>query len=465
MSVSSRYVEMINGLHATWTPHDGQIQIGKALFNDGKDIFSQCGRNWGKTEFVCYVLWRWAFSNPGSENYYFAPYMKQAREILWASGRLQSFAPKEWIKDINYSEMRITLTNGSFIKLDGSDNVEAYRGVKPRGISVFDEFKDFRPEFYDAYDPNRAAHNSPLIIIGTPPDRECQFVKIADVFKNDPDKIFYQGPTHVNPHISKEWLAKKEKELVLKGEEDVWQREYLAEYVPGGASKIFPQISVQYVYPHAQLIREVDADRKKLEFLCIADPGAATTFGVLFVALNPYTKVWYVLDEIYEQDQSRMSTRQVGSEVGKKRLELMQDSRVEWRNIFDEAAQWFANEMLDNFEEAWEPTHKSVRKKETSISIVRDILVHEKIKISDRAKEFFGEMDNYFKDKNGNIPKLRDHLIDAFRYAIDAVHYELREEGEYLESEDENFRGARISDDFPELNDWGERVSEGYLDH
>jgi len=455
---------MINGLHRTWDPHDGQVQIGKALFNNGKDVFAQCGRNWGKTEFISYALWRWAYSYPGSENYYFAPYMKQAREILWASCRLQQFGPKEWIKGKpNDTEMRVTLTNGSFIKLDGSDNVEAYRGVKPRGLSVLDEFKDFRPEFYDAYDPNRAAHNSPLIIIGTPPDRECQFIKLSEVFKQDKDKVFYQGPTHVNPHISREWLEKKRIELIAKGEEDVWQREYLAEYTPGGASKIFPQFSVQCVYPHEQIMKRVRDDSKKLEFMCIADPGAATTFGVLFIAFNPYTKVWYLLDELYETEQSKMSTKQIGERIRKIREELITDTRVEWRNIFDEASQWFRNEMLDNFDEQWEPTHKSIRLKETSISIVRDVLTQDKIQVSKRCVEFFGEMDNYFKDRNGKIPKIRDHLIDCYRYSLDAVHYELREEHEYIEALDEDFRAAKISDDFPGLNEWGEHVSEGYL--
>ena len=157
----------IEALHRKWTPHPAQVELGRALLSGGfLDVFGQCGRNFGKTELVGYLTWRYAFTFPRSENYYFAPYMKQAREIMWASRRIQDFGPKDWIESINNTEMRITFKNGSFIKLDGSDNVDAYRGVKPKGLTIYDEFKDFRPEFHEAYDPNRAAFNSPLLIIG-----------------------------------------------------------------------------------------------------------------------------------------------------------------------------------------------------------------------------------------------------------------------------------------------------------
>jgi len=73
------YVEMVQALHAVWTPHAGQIEIGKALFNEEiKQIFAKCGRNFGKTDLICYCLWRYAKMTPGSENYYFAPLTNQA---------------------------------------------------------------------------------------------------------------------------------------------------------------------------------------------------------------------------------------------------------------------------------------------------------------------------------------------------------------------------------------------------
>ena len=101
-------------LHKRWAPHPAQAQIGHALLVRGcTDIFAVCGRNFGKTELVAYLLWRYAFTYPGSENYYFSPFMKQSREILWETNRLQSFGPKSWLNgNPNNTEMRIRFRNG-----------------------------------------------------------------------------------------------------------------------------------------------------------------------------------------------------------------------------------------------------------------------------------------------------------------------------------------------------------------
>lgn len=446
---------MIEGLHTTWVPHPGQALVIRELFhNETKDIFVQAGRNWGKTELMSYCLWRYAISHPGSENYYFSPFQRQSREILWASQRLQRFGPIDWIEGKpNDSEMRVRFKNGSFIKVDGSDNVESYRGVKPRGISVFDEFKDFRPEFFDAYDPNRAAFDSPLLIIGTPPDRECQFLSVGADFRKNTDKQFFKAPTSENPHISKDWLEKKRLELCGRGEEDVWQREYMAEFVPGGLSKIFPMLSTSIVKPHEQIMKQLFKDQRKLEWYVIADPAAASTFAVLYLALNPYTKHWYATDEIYESEQARMSVRVIGKEIETTKRELSEIG--DWNNVYDEAETWFANEYLDAFQVGWQPTKKSAHDKEGGLSLIKDTLLAGKLTMSDRCQKLFWEMDNYFKDKNGKIPKANDHLIDCFRYAQSAAHYSLNEETEYLEEKDENFRGARISDDFPGYSEIG----------
>lgn len=454
------YANVLSELHKRWTPHQGQIDLGRPLFTSRRDVFGQCGRNFGKTDFVAYALWRWALLNPGSENYYFAPFMKQAREILWASRRIQNFGPSKWIKSVNNSEMRIIFTNDSFIKLDGSDNVDAYRGIKPKGLSVFDEFKDFRPEFYDAYDPNRATHQSPLVIIGTPPDRECQFLEVASEFKKNENKHFYHGPTSANPYIGEKWLKAKELEYIQKGEEDAWQREYLAEYVPGGISKVFSGLSRDHVVPHEQLVEQTLRDHRKLSWHTTADPAGSSVFAVLFSAIHPYKKEVYVFDELYIEDQSSMSVGQVGPLILEKKRELDQYSRFDWIQTYDEAESWFYNEMHSQFNEFFQPTRKAMNKKEHGISLIKDLLHDKKVLISDRCVKLFWEMDNYYRDKNGKLPKLRDHLIDCFRYTLDASHYSINEEVEYKWEEDENVRYKTIQDEISGVNKWGEPISD-----
>jgi hypothetical protein len=242
--------------------------------------------------------------------------MTQAREILWASRRVQTFGPEEWIEgNPNNTEMRITFKNGSFIKLAGSDNVDSYRGVKPKGLTVLDEFKDFRPEFLEAYDPNRAAFDSPMMIIGTPPEFENQFTSLAKIYESDPNKRFFQMPTSVNPHISREWLEKKKAELYALGEGDKWEREYEAKFVTGGASAIFPMLSRKSMISHDQMLGRIWKDRKKLEWVLWADPAGASCFAVLFCAINPYNKDIYCLDEIYETTQAEMTVSKIWKRI------------------------------------------------------------------------------------------------------------------------------------------------------
>ena len=440
----------IKALHDRWIPHPAQIEIGRPLISgEVKELFAQCGRNFGKSELVSYLLWRYAFTFPNSENYYFAPYMKQAREILWSSRRIQDFGPSEWIEDINNTEMRITFKNQSFIKLDGSDNVEAYRGVKPRGLSVFDEFKDFRPEFYEAYDPNRAAFDSPLMIIGTPPEFEGQFTKLAETYKTDPKKRFFRFPSSSNPHISTEWLESKKKELYDRGEGDKWEREYEANFVRGGSSAIFPMLSERFIHSHNTLMGELWRDRKKLTWCVWLDPAAASCFAVLFCAINPYSKTIYCLDEVYEMDQGQMTVGKLWPRIRDKKNELWDDG--DWRQGYDEAATWFANEVLDLFSEHLEPTQKMKNDKMTGLSLIKDAMLYGKLKLSDKCQKLFWELEHYRKDSSGKIPKKDDHLIDCFRYIFDAFQYSIKNEVEPKVDSVVAKRGYTLEQDFPDL--------------
>jgi hypothetical protein len=463
--VRSELTRIANGIQELgklWTPHPAQLAIGQAFIRDQvKEVFAQCGRNFGKSELVAYLLWRWAWSHSKSENYYFAPFMKQAREILWASRRIQDFGPKGWIKDVNNTEMRVTLTNGSFIKLDGSDNVDAYRGVKPKGLSVFDEFKDFRPEFYEAYDPNRAAHDTPLFIVGTPPDHDCQFVHVAAEYQRDKKKRFFAFPTEANPHISRDWLERKRVELYARGDGDQWEREYMARFVKGGRAAIFPMLNKQHVIPHDQLMRDLYRDKRKLEWILWADPAGASCFAVLFLAINPYSRKIYCLDEIYETDQAQMTVGKIGRRIFEMREDLMDYPGIEWRQGYDEAETWFSNEMLDLFNEHFEPSQKAKSDKLSGLALIKDALTENLFVMSDRCKKLYWEMENYRKDDSGKIKKMNDHLIDSLRYSLDAARYTVKDSPEPVPPEASPFwRGARPSDDFPEFSDIGEPTEE-----
>lgn len=156
------------------------MAVARALFIDGcKDIWVEGGRKGGKSYgVICYCAWRWAGMFPGSHIYYYAPEQKQAKEILWAPQIIQNFGPREYLTGKpNDTEMRVNFKNGSYIKLDGSDNFDSVRGISSAHLFFLDERRDFKKEFFPAFDPNRARFMAPVISTSTPPEAEGPYTE------------------------------------------------------------------------------------------------------------------------------------------------------------------------------------------------------------------------------------------------------------------------------------------------
>lgn len=430
-----KYLEVLEELHKTWQPHAGQLQVGKQFYNNTNitTIFLQNGRKWGKSEFVIYFLWRHAMMNPGSSCYYFAPLAKQAKEIVWSERRLQNFGPRKWIAKIDNNEMRITFTNGSFIKVDGSDSYEAYRGTQP-SCAVYDEFKDFHPQFHEGMGPNLAVKRAPLLIIGTPPRVDArnyvQYLQLADECKARTDSLFMCRPTSDNPVISKEWLNSEKEKLTARGDLDVYFREYEARMVSGGKRAIFPMFNRDtFARPLHQIMKEIEHDKRKLEWFVVLDPGTTTCFAVLFGAIHPYTKKIYLLDCIYEKSQANTSVMQIFPRILDKVELLYSNSDIsdDWFRVIDEAAAWATTEILNQCSVFFHPTQKSKNKKEDGVSLIKDVMLQEMIVMSDTLEPFFYEMENYISDDLGRIPKKNDHLIDCFRYLLGHANYDVNQ--------------------------------------
>lgn len=422
------YAAVLEDLHEVFKPHAGQVLVGKSLFYHGNSMaFLQCGRKFGKTCFSIYSLYRYALSFPGSSCYYFAPFLKQGAEILWHNGYMPRFLPDEMIKKYgikqNNSEYRITFNNGSFIKVEGCDNVAAVAGINPHFV-VLDELKDVKDSFWEIFEPNLLAHSAPILVVGSPPDNEDNlYVKLAKECRESPNKAYYKMSSFKNPHISHDWLRDKKQDLIKRGELEVWEREYMANIVFGGQKFIFPMLDEAiHVRPHADLIREVQDNYKKFDFYCSFDPGTTSCFAVLFIAVHRYTKRVYILDEIYEKDQAEATSKAIWKRASQK----MRDIQVmdeDWMKIYDYAAAWFQNEIAMEFDEAIMPCTKDLKNKEMKLSLIKQLLVEELVVISDRCTYMWWEMRNYRKDDNGRIPKEDDHLLDNFRYILNAANY------------------------------------------
>lgn len=444
-------LQIMSDLHKHWKPHKGQIDALKPLYSEAglNLLFVQCGRKFGKTDLAIYCLWRHALLNPGSMCYYIAPQLSHGRDLIWNNRRLQKFGAerdehgrivpggedvlKKYIDKVNESHSTLKFKNGSRIQIVGSENWGAANGLTPDFV-VYDEFKVFKRQWHTEFNPNRVARGAPLVIIGTPPkpgdNNKDEYIAISEQAKERDDMSHVVKDSYSNPYIPKKAIDDEIEILKKRGELDVVEREYFGRLVYGGANSIFPMFNPErHVFSHKELLQEISRDLRKLDWFCITDPGTTTCFAALFCAINPYSKQIYILDEIYELDQLNTSTRRMYPRMAAKMKEFYPRGDVDedWLKVYDEAAAWFATEIMDQFGVYFMQTAKYTNKKEHGISLIKDILVFDLVKISDRCHWLQKEMLNYVKDENGNIPKKDDHLIDCFRYMLAADHYNMVE--------------------------------------
>jgi hypothetical protein len=261
------------------------------------------------------------------------------------------------------------------------------------------------------------------MIIGTPPDASedsfPRWCSIADEALNSPVGFHIQMPSMTNPHISKDFFIRKEKELRDKGEYWKWQKEYLAMRVRASGNNIFPMLSKdRHVKYYKDMMSIIGCFPKQWDFYGGFDPGSATCFAFLAVAINRYTKQVFVLDQIYA---TKLADCRVDS-VLPKAIAIMRDimpHQDSWLCVYDYAATWFMNEAqspayIDDINLI--PCTKDLKNKENKLSLMKDILIKDQnFFMSERCiqedKGLYWEMEKYATDDKGKIPKENDHCF------------------------------------------------------
>jgi hypothetical protein len=441
--------EIHRDLHQRFKPHEGQVPIGRAiLYEKCKKVFANCGRSFGKSKINAYLHARIARENENSTNYIFLPFLTQGKEVYWTPKLLQQLIPEDEILSINNTEMRIILTNGSQIKVCGADNVESYRGVKPNPNSIitFEEAKDLKREFIDAFLPNLSVNDPILFIVGTPPEFESPFTEFMELAKNSPEWRYFHAPTSTNPYVSKKFIEDERIRLTNIGEEETFLREYEAIFVKGGKKTIYPQ----FLKLSPQRLDEIlPIDLNKWELWVSHDPASTSIYGVLFALFNPYSKKIIVIDEIYESEPSKMTAKEINKAI-KEKLKPYKDKVKTINYCYDEAAAWLKNEMGEVAPDVWLiPSQKARFRVDGYINLVRAVLNAELLSFNGECKSFIKEHEEYSKDDNGRIPKRDDHLVNCLHYLCGALGLNLDELSAPKEQEDTR-RGYALHTEFQE---------------
>lgn len=446
--------EIHRDIHSRWVPHSGQVPIGQAIFYNGfKKVFICCGRSFGKSQSAAYIIARNALENPGSTNFIFGPFIGQMKEIYWTPKLIQNILGDHNIESQNATEMRITLTNGSMIRVCGAENFEAFRGVKltKGSICIVEESKDIRKEFLDAFLPNLSVNDPILMMIGTPPYRENHFIHYMNHAKKSDDWFYYHAPSEVNPHISKDFLAQQKEFLEANGMHDVWLSEYMAEYTLGGHRSVFPMVPKMPITP---LEEAWPKDSNKWILYVGFDPASTSVFSVEFFLFNPFSKIVIPVGEIYESRPEYCTARKIREAVNIKLEEFKRRGIKSVEMVYDSAARWFRNEISDIDETWWlAPCDKS-QGLQGEISCWRGVLSHGFFKWTDAVPKLRWEMENYILDDKGRLQDKDDHAWQSGAYILKAMGFDFTETLEPRKVEQEEQRAYRMEDEILPRDSW-----------
>lgn len=410
---------LLEQLHALWKPHDAQKKVLKAIFQDNKKtVFCRSGRRSGKTDVALYIAIRRAMLFPNQKILIVTPTLKQAKKVYWKSGKVAKMIPKEWNCHLTNDDLTIKFANGSYIEIDGSDDIESHRGAE-YDVVIIDEFKDIKPMFYsEIINPTMATTDGILCIIGTPPkNKNNHYFELEASVIGDKDWGFFHWTSHDNPYVKKEWLAREEQKYIKRGEHDVWKREYLAEYCFGGKDQIFPMFSKRkHIKSLDDIMITLKLDWNRLEWIISCDPATSSVFAVGFFAYDRGSNRLFMLDEIYASDKSVTSTGAIHKEIELRKAAL--NPNAEWDYVYDEAAAWFANEMQSRFNVPMFPSKKSANIKEEGIGIWKDLMLEDAgYTMASHCKSTIFEIESYIME-NGKYPSGWCHSIDLTRYVL-----------------------------------------------
>lgn len=183
------------------------------------------GRRFGKTFLAINELAKFA-SKPNQRVWYVAPTYRQAKAICWNVLKEKMIYHK-WVKNINHSDLTITLKNNSTITLRGSDNEQSLRGVGLNFLCI-DEFADVNKEaWFEVLRPTLSDTKGHALFCGSPRGFGNWSYELFKQGETNNDWASFKYTTIEGGNVDQEEVEQAKQDLDIR----TFQQEYEATFV------------------------------------------------------------------------------------------------------------------------------------------------------------------------------------------------------------------------------------------
>ena len=183
------------------------------------------GRRFGKTYLAINELAKFA-SQPNKKVWYVAPSYRQAKAICWSVLK-EKMIHHKWVKNINHSDLTLTLKNNSTITLRGSDNEQSLRGVGLDFLCI-DEFADVNKDaWYEVLRPTLSDTKGHALFCGSPRGFGNWSYELFKMGETNNDWSSFKYTTLEGEQVSQDEIEQAKQDLDLR----TFQQEYEATFV------------------------------------------------------------------------------------------------------------------------------------------------------------------------------------------------------------------------------------------
>ncbi len=274
--------------------HDAQKQILNTVFQGYTSITACCGRRFGKSKLMTFLLIYLACTRLQRKFAVIAPTYDQSRIIFEEMRQYIETNPilndmKKKITESPYP--KIQFKTMSSIVFKSADVPKNLRG-RSYHLVILDEaaFID-DATVKNVIEPMLADYNGILIKISTPFGKNHFYDTFLLGQQKIQGNISFQFPSWVNPYISQEYLERKKAEL---GEDNpIWRQEYCAEFIEDSNNVFKWEHISKNIDERIELIDEAPRGRRYTIGVDLAKYQDYTVISVLDITEKPYKLVHF----------------------------------------------------------------------------------------------------------------------------------------------------------------------------